>query len=425
VSRTKATANNNPLFDQDEETLKAIKIDYDPYVTLNVDGGMINNEPFDKVRQLLNKITGQTDRTAYESYEKFQSTVIMIAPFPSTKPAAITLVDKLLHVAGLTLSAMISQMRAKANQIKDAMDPSCAGQFLIDPSRQVTLHGKNITLQGERAIACGALGGFSGFLNKEFRVHDFFLGRHNCKIFLRDYFTVSEDDLQKNEIFRQGYQGVDAAKFRGVKNSRQIIPIVNDDPSIYDFPELNFSSGNKSWPKQHWADIDVYTCALKERIGAIILNLVKLKPLKKIALMIGTRILLRGMIAGSIMKTLKKELSDWDLLIDFPPEYKKTAVEAKEVKFNSQVITNARYLDVSIQGDPVPCEGNLIKLKQSVSDKLLTIAYRLTGPSGSNYTINYNCTSNDVAMSDPGNLTGFNGTIGSEGHKEVTLSIPL
>ena len=173
VSRTEKTVNNNPLYDG--KTIKAIQTDRDPYNSLNVDGGMINNEPFDKVREVLATITDQHNQGDYESYDKFKSTVLMIAPFPSTKPQAISLSDKLLHVVGLTLSAMISQMRAKASQIKDAMNPECAGQYLVDPSRTVKRGtAEQKTIQGERAIACGALGGFSGFLNKEFRVHDFF-----------------------------------------------------------------------------------------------------------------------------------------------------------------------------------------------------------------------------------------------------------
>lgn len=78
VSRTQETVNNNPLFD--EETRKAIAIDRDPYVTLNVDGGMINNEPFDKVREILTDITQQKDQKEYEKYSAFKSTVLMIAP---------------------------------------------------------------------------------------------------------------------------------------------------------------------------------------------------------------------------------------------------------------------------------------------------------------------------------------------------------
>jgi len=40
------------------------------------------------------------------------------------------------------------------------------------------------------ALACGALGGFSGFLSEKFRSHDYLLGRRNCQEFLRSHFRV-------------------------------------------------------------------------------------------------------------------------------------------------------------------------------------------------------------------------------------------
>jgi hypothetical protein len=39
-------------------------------------------------------------------------------------------------------------------------------------------------------IACGSLGGFGGFLARDFREHDFFLGRRNCQWFLRNHFAL-------------------------------------------------------------------------------------------------------------------------------------------------------------------------------------------------------------------------------------------
>jgi|GEM_PF-293749 len=425
LSRTQEMVNNNPLYDKD--TQQAIKISGDPYVTLNVDGGMINNEPFDKVREQLNKISKEENNT-WESYKTFKSTVLMIAPFPSTKPATISLVDKLLQVAGLTLSAMISQMRSKASQIKSAMDDDCAGQYLIDPSRIINYGTEDeVVLQGERAIACGALGGFSGFLNKEFRVHDFFLGRHNCKIFLRDYFTIPEEFLEHNEIFKKGYENADQLKFRGKDNSWQIIPIIDevDDPHKYDFPKINFSSGT-DWPQQRWADIEIYTCAMKKRVEKIILNLVSYSRMNKFLLFIGTRVLIRGLLTQSIMNTIKEELTKWNLLIDFQPiTTAPDLINEKDVKFESSITTVMRQVDVLIQGYPVPSAENKITFHQPVSGNKLVVIYQFYGTKGSAYTINYSCTSNGVLPYDANSRLTINGIIEKNGYKEVTLSIPL
>ena len=44
------------------------------------------------------------------------------------------------------------------------------------------------------ALACGALGGFSGFLCENYRHHDYLLGRRNCQQFLRSHFSLPIDN---------------------------------------------------------------------------------------------------------------------------------------------------------------------------------------------------------------------------------------
>jgi hypothetical protein len=311
VTRTKEAVMNNPLVDS--RILKAIMPPTDPcYNSLNIDGGMINNEPFDKVRYLLEEPSQQYDQKLYEDYRTFNSTVLMVAPFPSTKPKGIDLSNKLLNVIGLTLSAMISQMRSKPWQVKEANDSNCAGQYLIDPSRHfIAPDGKVVKFAGDKAIACGALSGFSGFLSKEFRVHDFFLGRHNCKIFLKEYFTIPDEHKETNPVFAKGYAGITDERFRAKDGGWQIIPIVED--VNYDFPKLPFTSG-KDWPVQEWSAINKFDHPLRKRIEAVIMNITPYNFLQRFALWIGVRVILRGMLAKSILKTIKKELIEWHLV---------------------------------------------------------------------------------------------------------------
>ena len=421
VSRTENTVNNNPLYDN--KTLKAIQIARDPYNSLNVDGGMINNEPFDKVRELLMDITDQHEQEAYESYDTFKSTVLMIAPFPSTKPAAITLGDKLLHVVGLTLSAMISQMRAKASQIKDAMNPTCAGQYLIDPSRTINRNTpEQKTIQGERAIACGALGGFSGFLNKEFRVHDYFLGRYNCQVFLQQYFTIPAAALSINPIFKEGYAGVkDLSPFTAKDGGIQIIPVGNQ---LLTMPDINFSGGNKKWPEQNWDSIDQYSGALKQRIEKVILNVTAYKPVPKFFLRIGAFILLRGLLAKAILKTVKQELTKWHLLKGMEPEPVKDPKTFPVVIFNSTVTGSFRYLDVTVNGEPVPVTKTGISYQQNLDRSVLTVVYQFSGGAG-DFIISYNSSKDAVIIADKNNPSGVQGKIGAEGHRKFILEIPL
>jgi predicted acylesterase/phospholipase RssA len=344
VERPKQAVNENPLFEK--LTRDAFKINIDPYQSLNVDGGMINNEPFDKVRQVLNRRMNQDDPKVDENNATFKSTVIMIAPFPSTKPQNIKLVDKLTSVIGLTLSAMISQMRTKPAHLVDAMKPGCAGQYLIDPTRDFyNIDGTKKTIEGERAIACGALGGFSGFLNKEFRVHDYFLGRHNCKIFLRDYFTIPNDAKEANPIFSTGYEDVKTDRFRSHHDgSWQIIPVIEE---INDkLPTLPFSSGH-SWPSQKWSAIQKFNTPIKIRIEKLIMNLVSYSFWQRLILWIVTKLALRRMLGNAVLDTVKDELKRWHLInyqnTDY--QYQQKSTKSAETLDNE---VKQRVLDISL-----------------------------------------------------------------------------
>ncbi|AOM79984.1 patatin-like phospholipase family protein [Pedobacter steynii] len=288
-------------------------VDPGNYESLNVDGGLINNEPFEKVRDVLFELTGQ-EAKAYRDFSTFTSTVVMIEPFPTQKPKPISKFQGLMNVMGLTLSSMINQMRSKPVEISDALSKSCAAQFLIAPSRFVNgPEGEMVNVTGELAIACGTLNGFGGFLNKEFRVHDYFLGRHNCKIFLRDYFTIPESALEENEIFRQGYANADRARFKSTKDDGyQIIPIFAETTD-YSFPQLKFKSGG-SWPILEEKDIDQYKSRLKDRIQAILLNLADLSGSSKFLIWAGAKIVLNRVLSNAVIKKIKRDLVTWKLL---------------------------------------------------------------------------------------------------------------
>lgn len=285
------------------------------YQTLNVDGGLINNEPFEKVRDVLYELTGQEAKD-YRDFDKFTSTVLMIEPFPTQKPKPISKLQDLMNVLGLTLSSMINQMRSKPLEISDALSKSCAGQFLVAPSRIVNgANGEVLNVTGELAIACGTLNGFGGFLNKEFRVHDYFLGRHNCKIFLRDYFTVPESALENNEIFKQGYANADRERFKSTKDGGyQIIPVFAEHTD-YTFPQLKFKSG-ESWPILEDQDIDKYKSKLKDRIQAILLNVAALSGTSKFLIWAGAKIVLNRVLSNAVIRKIKKDLITWKLLPD-------------------------------------------------------------------------------------------------------------
>jgi predicted acylesterase/phospholipase RssA len=282
--------------------------------TLNVDGGVINNEPFEKVREILIEKTGQADETEYHDFNKFKSTVVMIDPFPSSKPGPFTPDQKLFKVMGATFSAMMQQMRAKPAHLCDAMNEEKAGQFLIAPTRiRPRLDGTLTEVAGDKAIACGALDGFSGFMNKEFRIHDYFLGRFNCELFLRNYFTIPASALEQNDIFKEGYKNINKEQFKAPDGSYQIIPIFTAAPPRNYFPIPTFSSGS-NWPVINEKKIDAFAPLVKKRTQALIMNAIKTNKLGKFLIWIGAKVILNKMITRSAMGAIKEALVKHQLM---------------------------------------------------------------------------------------------------------------
>lgn len=281
--------------------------DLGPYKTLNVDGGMINNEPFEKVRSVLSDITGQNDPEEYQSYNTFKSTVLMVDPFPS-QPREFTFDTMLASVMGNTLTALINQSRIKPETLIQAMDSELAGQFLVAPIRYK--RGSEENFEGRYAIASGSLSGFGGFISKEFRMHDYFLGRANCEKFLRDHFTVPQDT--SNPIFKEGYANIDKSVFISEKNNGlQIIPIFSRRKTTPYMP--TFSNG-QIWPSVTEREIRGYRNALKRRVEKILFNLADYNARERALLWIGARILINGKVADSLIDSTLASLKEFGLL---------------------------------------------------------------------------------------------------------------
>jgi hypothetical protein len=107
------------------------------------------------------------------------------------------------------LPALVDQARFKASDLIAAADPKVYSRYLIAPVR---LKGSD-----EPALACGALYAFGGFIDEQFREHDFQLGRRNCQWFLRKHFMLHPS----NPVF-----GAEADANAPEGAERPIIPLV-------------------------------------------------------------------------------------------------------------------------------------------------------------------------------------------------------
>lgn len=151
---------------------------------LCVDGGTLNNEPFELARRVL---AGPNNRNPRDG-QTANRAVLMIDPFPDETD--FTKNDKdtgLLETLKALLAAGTNNARFKPDEIALALDETIYSRFIMTPSRCDTNKAPKTP-----ALASGALDGFAGFLNKDFRRHDYLLGRRNCQRFLENHFSLPE-----------------------------------------------------------------------------------------------------------------------------------------------------------------------------------------------------------------------------------------
>lgn len=297
------------------------------YSSLFVDGGMINNEPFEKVHQVLFG-THPDEEFVETSPSDFDRTIIMIDPFPS-EPENLELEDDfvtqslLKNIVPEILNVLLDQSRIKSRDLIEALNSENYSRFLIAPSRKTIIEEEIIPIEGSKALASGALGGFGGFLNKNFRIHDYFLGRKNCQGFLQNYFVIPADT--PNGIVCEGYNGVDRSLFHPVnrKNSKgedineqfiQILPIFDKTRVV--MPNLNPKGRNqyeKNWPVMTEKQLKKYEKPLKDRVKIILeetFNVDEMNFLDKILLKIGEKVILNRKITRAILNLTRQSLEN-------------------------------------------------------------------------------------------------------------------
>ena len=217
------------------------------FVFLNVDGGVINNNPFDYAQYTLMGDSAAGKTGADDS----DRAVIMVSPFPEppaflpdAQPAA-----ELVAVIRALFPALIDQSRFKPAELVPAMDPKDHSRFLIAPHRNIG------GVEQRYKIACGLLGGFGGFLDEKFRAHDFQLGRRNCQAFLRSTFGLSAD----SDIVAS-LRGQNEFELWATPGKYAIIPRLGAALPEVALPE---------WPRMSQADFTVLMRRIKGRLSKL------------------------------------------------------------------------------------------------------------------------------------------------------------
>jgi Patatin-like phospholipase len=152
------------------------------YAFTAVDGGLIDNEPFELARRTL---SGGAEIHNPQDGDKARKAVLLVDPFPNVPVLPPPNSDlRLVATVNALLPTLIDQARFKPDELGPALNDRVYSRFVIAPVSEI---GGN-----KLPIACGSLGGFGGFLHESFRRHDYLLGRRNAQAFLRWHFALPE-----------------------------------------------------------------------------------------------------------------------------------------------------------------------------------------------------------------------------------------
>ncbi len=178
---------------------------------LNVDGGAINNEPFELARVALSGVDGRNPRDA----EKADRAVILIDPLwrpesgqDPTVNGKPVVVDgevqrgriarrgdpSIFAVAASLLGTLIANARFKSDELGLSADETVFSRFLVAPRSPISDGSYyRYPIFGE------LLGAFAAFLHRDLRHYDYRLGRENARAFLLRWFALPEE----NPLFKK------------------------------------------------------------------------------------------------------------------------------------------------------------------------------------------------------------------------------
>ncbi len=261
------------------------------YQFLCVDGGLMNNEPLELARRAL---AGNRQRNPREG-RLADCSVIMIDPFPDPVPFDVDYQaeDTIFSVLTAMFSSLKYQTRFKPEELKLAMREDVYSRFLISPSRRDS-EGR----PREPALACAALNAFGGFLSRDFRLHDFQLGRRNCQRFLGRHFLLPED----NPLFQRWPEAPREHYLHVNRRGERFLPIVPLMPTLRrEIPE-------PEWPRLPPEILENLRRGFKFRGDAVVNRLLRDQGLWRWLGLLVWKMGLRGRVINQLMTHVRDDL---------------------------------------------------------------------------------------------------------------------
>jgi hypothetical protein len=156
--------------------------------TLNVDGGVTDNNPFNLAHDFLaSQNPTARDNTNPRDPLDANCAVITVAPFPAedkfNPDFDLVANQNPLKMLPRLFDVLIAQSRFGGESLEQLTSGTSFSRFTIAPSDDPKLPDGSV-------LMCGLLGAFGGFFERGFRAHDFLLGRRNCQKFLQDHFCL-------------------------------------------------------------------------------------------------------------------------------------------------------------------------------------------------------------------------------------------
>ena len=184
-----------------------------------VDGGLIDNDPVDVVRDELNDRDplACNPRGGDETWRA----VLMINPLLGGQDADAPPARNLSLSGALPalLRALIDQARSRPSDIALAQREDIYSRFLVAPTLSGAPHSES-----SNSLAGSSLGGLGGYLCRAFRAHDYQLGRRNAQRVLADRLVLP----QAHPIFR-GWTPEQRARYATPAGDElPIIPLVGE-----------------------------------------------------------------------------------------------------------------------------------------------------------------------------------------------------
>lgn len=270
-----------------------------------VDGGALDNDPFQVVRYAIMSDPPTPNESDPARSDRL---VMMISPFPD--PPRYDADDLsareigLMDVVRRLVPTFMQNARFKPEELVQALHADKASRWLVSPRRYVD--GR---LQ-EASIACGLLGGFGGFLDIEFRRHDYELGRRNCQDFLAKWFTLGETNvhLDLDNPIHTPQRPLDPGGGGGPAGKVAIIPLLGTAAQ---------SVLRRDWPRVDQARLDDFVARAMKRAELLVPLLAKqLRGVAGVGVRLGWSLFLRAKIEASIRYAVLADLVRRDQFAD-------------------------------------------------------------------------------------------------------------